>query len=98
ESLDDLMLLVWKGPDQSLARRAARGDLDALHVHLNEHDLRLDNDGVVLVCVMAAQIDDGLDASDRGERLRLREALGQLLDSPQEWPLAAANTFVVIEE
>ncbi|MDQ3039335.1 MAG: CHASE2 domain-containing protein, partial [Pseudomonadota bacterium] len=97
ESLDDLMVLVWKGPEQSVAREIARNDLDALYVHLNEHDLRLDNDGTVLVCVIAAQIDDGLDASDRGERLRLREVLGSLLNSPREWPLAAGNTFVLDE-
>ncbi len=98
DTLDDLMVLVWKGSELSVARRAARLDLDALHVHLNEYDLRLDNDGAVLACVVAARIDDGLDASDRGERLRLREVLGAVLDSPREWPLTAANTFIVDEE
>ena len=98
ESLDDLMVLVWKGQEQSDARQAARRDLDALHVHLNEHDIRLDDDGTVLVCVIAAHIDDGLDASDRGERLRLREVLGSVLNSPREWPLRAQNAFVLDEE
>lgn len=97
ESLDDLMVLVWKAHEQSDARLAAKRDLDALLVHLNEHDLRLDDDGTVLVCVIAARIDDGLEASDRGQRLRLREVIGTLLNSPQERPLAAENAFVLDE-
>lgn len=94
ETLDDLMVLVWKGADESAARRDAQRDLDALHIHLNEQDLRLDDDGTVKVCLVAAHIDDGRDASDRGERLRLRELVGRVLDSPHEWPLGAANTFI----
>jgi adenylate cyclase len=93
DTLDDLMVLVWKGGDQATARELARRDLDALHVHLNAHDDRLDDDGVVRVAVVAAEIDDGLDTSDRGERLRLREVLGRALNTPQEWPLSACNTF-----
>ncbi len=94
DTLDDLMVLVWKGGDQATARELARRDLDALHVHLNAHDDRLDDDGVVRVAVVAAEIDDGLDTSDRGERLRLREVLGRALNTPQEWPLSACNTFI----
>jgi hypothetical protein len=67
--------------------------LDALYRHLNEHDDRLDDDGSVLVCVVAAEIDDGRDDSQRGERMRLRELLGQDLNETLEWPLSAANTF-----
>ncbi|MCY7355637.1 MAG: CHASE2 domain-containing protein [Lysobacter sp.] len=93
ETLDDMTVLVWKGVDEAAARRTAQHDLDALYIHLNEHDGRLDDDGVVKVCVVAAQIDDGRDASDRGERLRLREVLGRVLNSPGEWPLSGANTF-----
>jgi adenylate cyclase len=93
DTLDDLMVLVWKAGDQAGARELARHDLDALHIHLNAHDDRLDDDGVVRVSVVAAEIDDGLDASDRGERLRLREVLGRALNTPQEWPLSASNAF-----
>ncbi len=96
DTLDDLMVLVWKGGDQTTARELARRDLDALHIHLNAHDDRLDDDGVVRVAVVAAEIDDGLDASDRGERLRLREVLGRALNTPQEWPLSACNTFTQV--
>lgn len=92
-TLDDLMLLVWKAPDEAGARAAAERDLDALHAHLNEYE-HLDDDGTVKLCSVAAEIDDNLDDSDRGERLRLREALGRLLDANREWPLSAENTLI----
>lgn len=92
--LDDLMVLVWKGRDRADAHAHARRDLDALYRHLNAHDDRLDDDGSVMVCVVAAEIDDGRDDSQRGERLRLRELLGQDLNETVEWPLAASNTFI----
>lgn len=93
ETLDDLMVLVWKGADEDSARDAARRELAALHVHLNECDEWVDDEGVVRACLVVAQIDDNQDTSDRGERLRLRELLGRLLACGQEWPLSAANTF-----
>lgn len=95
-TLDDLMVLVWKGADEASARQVARRDLDALHVHLNEYD-HLDDDGVIKVCAVAAEIDDELDGSDRGERLRLREAIGNVLDASLEWPLSASNTLINME-
>jgi CHASE2 domain-containing sensor protein len=98
ETLDDLMVLIWKGPDRATAVRLAQRDLAALHVHLNEHDDRLDDDGLVKVSALAAEIDDDADASDRGERLRLREALGNVLDAPEEWPLSAENPLLLPEE
>ncbi|MCA1713670.1 MAG: CHASE2 domain-containing protein [Gammaproteobacteria bacterium] len=93
ETLDDLMVMVWKGEDEDSARDAARRELAALHVHLNECDEWVDDEGVVRACMVVAAIDDKQDASDRGERLRLRELLGRLLACSQEWPLSAANTF-----
>ncbi len=92
-TLDDLMVLVWNGADETSARRAARRDLDALHAHFNEYE-HLDDDGVIKVCAIAAEIDDELDGSDRGERLRLREAIGNVLDASLEWPLSASNTLI----
>ncbi|MEO6264067.1 MAG: CHASE2 domain-containing protein [Luteimonas sp.] len=97
-TLDDLMVLVWKGPDEATARRDAERDLDALHIQLNEHDDRLDDDGAMKVCVVAAEIDDDRASSDRGERLRLREVLGRVLISPAEWPLSSANSFTCIHD
>jgi adenylate cyclase len=92
-SLDDLMLLVWKGPDDASAREAAMRDLDALHAQFNQDDERLDDDGTIKLCLVAAEIDDDRDNSDRGERLRLREVLGRVLNSTDEWPLRARNSF-----
>jgi len=94
ETLDDLMVLVWKGDTREDAAAKARRDLDALYAHLNEHDDRLDDDGTVKVCAVAAEIDDNADDSDRGERLRLREALGNALDRQEEWPLSAENPLL----
>lgn len=92
-TLDDLMVLVWKGADQATAARIAIRELDALHAQFNADDARLDDDGMVKVCLVAAEIDDGRDNSDRGERLRLREVLGRVLNAPGEWPLCARNSF-----
>lgn len=93
--LDDLMMLVWKGTDEASARAAAREELDALFVELEAHDQHLAADGSVRVCVVAAQIDDRRDESDRGERLRLRELLGRDLNADDEWPLQERNAFVI---
>ena len=93
-TLDDLMLLVWKGPDRESALRTAQRDLDALYVHLNEYDDHLDDDGTIKLCTVTALVDDDLDDSDRGERLRLREALGHVLDANEEWPLSPQNTLI----
>ncbi len=95
EILDDLMVLVWKGSDEHEALQRARDELNALHARLNEHDPLTDSNGAVQVCVIAARIDDRKDDSDRGERMRLRELLGQDLNRPEEWPLSADNTFVL---
>ena len=92
-TLDDLMVLAWKGPDEASARLAAVRDLDALHAQFNIHDDRLDDDGTIKVSVVAAAIHDDRDDSDRGERLRLREVLGRVLNAPDEWPLQARNPF-----
>lgn len=95
EILDDLMLLVWKGADEASARATALAELDALFLELEAHDQRLAADGSVRVCVVAAQIDDSQDGSDRGERLRLRELLGRDLNDGEEWPLQERNAFVL---
>lgn len=92
--LDDLVLLVWKGKDEHSARAIAETELDALHAVLNAHDQRLDDDGKVYVCAVAAEIDDRNDDSTRGERLRLRELLGRDLNEPHEWPLSASNPLI----
>ncbi len=93
ETLDDLMVLVWKGTDDAATRRVAERELDLLHADFNAYDEHLDDDGMVKVSMVSAEIDDDRDNSDRGERLRLREVLARVLDSPDEWPLRARNSF-----
>ena len=88
EALDDLMLLVWHGETEAAARTAAMGDLARLERQLAEHDERLPDDGSVRLAFACAEIDDDADDSDRGERRRLRELVGQVLASPSECPLA----------
>lgn len=94
EILDDLMILIWKGEEQASTRALAQHDLDSLYRDLNRHDEHLDRYGEVRICVLASEIDDSDDENIRGERMRLRELLGQDLNLPHEWPLSAANTFV----
>ena len=94
ETLDDLMVLVWKGSTRDEAVQRARHDLDALYDHLNAHNDRLDDDGTVKVCVVTSELDDNADDSHRGERLRLREALGNALDRQEEWPLSREIPFM----
>lgn len=94
EVLDDLLVLVWHGSSEDEARGRARADMDRLFARLNEADRDLDDGGDVMVGVVAAEVDDGDDGSERGERLRLRELLGRELGESGEWPLRAANTFI----
>ena len=97
EILDDLMLLIWTGTDRADALAAAKRELDLLHHELNEGELRLDDYGRVLVCICVAEIDDDNDDTIRGERMRLRELLGQDLNSSDESPLQADNRHVLDE-
>ena len=92
--LDDLMMLVWTGTDQADAYANAKRELDLLYQHLNEHTLRIDDQGMVRVAIAAAMIDDNVDDDNRGERMRLRELLGHDLNANDEWPLSASNTYL----
>ncbi|MGO4550334.1 CHASE2 domain-containing protein [Lysobacter sp. 2RAF19] len=98
ETLDDLMVLVWKGETRAEAVQRARHDLGALYDHLNAHNDRLDDDGTVKVCVVTSELDDNADDSHRGERLRLREALGHALDRQEEWPLSREIPFMQADQ
>ena len=94
EILDDLMMLVWTGTDEADARANAKRELDTLYERLNEHTLRIDDQGMVRVAIAAAMIDDNIDDDNRGEQMRLRELLGQDLNANDEWPLSASNTYL----
>ena len=93
--LDDLMVLIWTGTDQAAALDAAKRELDQLHHDLNQGDLPLDDHGRVMVCVSVAEIDDDDDRSSGGERMRLRELLGQDLNATDESPLSADNRYIL---
>jgi len=94
EILDDLMMLVWTGTDEADVRANAKRELDLLHQRLNEHALRIDDQGMVRVAIAVAMIDDNVDDDNRGEQMRLRELLGQDLNANDEWPLSACNTYL----
>lgn len=95
EILDDLMVLIWTGSDREAALQAAKRELDLLHHHLESGDLPLSDHGKVMVCISLAEIDDDDDSTNRGERMRLRELLGQDLNDDVEYPLTADNRFVL---
>lgn len=88
DALGDLMVLVWHGGSETAARSAATRDLDRLERDLARQDARLPDDGTVRLAFACAEIDDGADESDRGERRRLAEFIGRNLASATEWPLA----------
>ena len=98
EILDDLMMLVWTGTDEADARAKAMRELDLLYQRLNEHTLRIDDQGMVRVAIAVAMIDDNIDDDNRGEQMRLRELLGQDLNANIEWPLSASNTYLNPED
>jgi CHASE2 domain-containing sensor protein len=88
DALGDLMVLVWHGGSEAVARSAATRDLARLERELARQDARLPDDGTVRLAFACAEIDDGADESDRGERRRLSELVGRVLASATEWPLA----------
>ncbi len=91
EILDDLVVLIWYGSDRGEVLATAKRELDALHLILNTSDLPLDNHGRVMVCISVAEINDDDDSTSRGERMRLRELLGQDLNATDEFVLIADN-------
>ncbi|HSD17600.1 MAG TPA: CHASE2 domain-containing protein [Thermomonas sp.] len=93
--LDDLVLLLWTGSGRAQALEAAKRELDQLYHDLNEGDLRLQDHGQVMVCISVAEIDDDNDLTNRGERMRLRELLGQDLNATDEWLLVADNRYIL---
>lgn len=93
--LDDLILLVWTGSDRVATLATAKRELDTLYRDLNADDLPLDEHGRVLVSFSVAEIDDDDDSDRLGERVRLRELLGQDLNARDEFPLQADNREVL---
>ncbi|MGB7738443.1 MAG: hypothetical protein WBM03_04965, partial [Steroidobacteraceae bacterium] len=94
EALDDLMVLIWHGGSEAAARAAAMHDLARLERQLAEYDARLSDDGSVRLAFACAEIDDGDDDSDRGERRRLRDLVGQAVAASTESPLARRTAIL----
>jgi CHASE2 domain-containing sensor protein len=92
ESLMDITVLMWGGPDRETVAATARRELQALCDHLAGHDDVLSDDGSVrvasLVSVAAAQ-----DEPIAQTRARVCSVLGQLLASTDERALSARHTF-----
>lgn len=92
--LEDLVVLIWTGDDRASALANATRELDMLHRDLNTGDLRLEDHGRIMVCACVALIDDDDDSTHRGERMRLRELLGQDLNASDEVELRADNAHL----
>jgi CHASE2 domain-containing sensor protein len=92
ESLMDITVLMWGGPDRETVAATARRELQALCDHLAGHDDVLSDDGSVrvasLVSVAAAQ-----DEPIAQTRARVCSVLGQLLASTDERALSARHAF-----
>jgi CHASE2 domain-containing sensor protein len=95
DALSDLMVLVWHGESEMVARAAAMDDLARLERQLAEQDARLPDDGSVRLTFACAEIGDDAEDSDRGERLRLSELVGRILASSAERPLARRDVSSV---
>ena len=88
EALSDLTVLIWHGDSEDAARGAAMHDLARLEKQLAEQDLRLSDDGSVRVALACVEVDDLDGASDRDERWRLHDLVGDVLAASTERPLA----------
>ena len=92
ESLVDVTVLVWGGPDRDSVAATAQRELQALREHLAGHDDVLPDDGSVrvasLISVAVAQ-----DEPIAQTRARVCSVLGRLLASTDERPLSAHDSF-----
>lgn len=92
ESLVDVTVLVWGGPDRDSVAATAQRELQALREHLAGHDDVLPDDGSVrvasLISVAVAQ-----DEPIAQTRARVCSVLGRLLASSDERPLSAHDSF-----
>jgi CHASE2 domain-containing sensor protein len=93
DSLIDVTVLVWTGPDEASAIAAAERELDALHIHLAGHDERLPDDGSVRIACVVSSAEDEAECVTTA-RIRVCEALGTLLRAEGERPLRPKNTFM----
>jgi hypothetical protein len=97
ESLVDINVLVWSGPDKASVAATAQRELLALREHLAGHDDILPDDGSVRVASLVS-VAVGDDESLGDTRARVCSVLGRLLASTDERPLSEQDAFAADED
>ncbi len=92
DSLVDITVLMWGGPDRATVAANAQRELSALREHLAGHDDVLPDDGSVRVASLISQA-VAEDETIEDTRARVCSVLGRLLASRQERPLSAQDSF-----
>ncbi|TAK39518.1 MAG: CHASE2 domain-containing protein [Lysobacteraceae bacterium] len=96
ESLVDINVLVWSGPDRATVAATAQRELQALREHLAGHDDVLPDDGSVRVAsLISAAV--GEDEPLATTRARVCTVLGRLLAATEERALAEHDAFAADE-
>lgn len=96
ESLVDINVLVWSGPDRATVAATAQRELLALRDHLAGHDDVLPDDGSVRVASLVSEA-AGADEPLPATRARVCSVLGRLLAATDERPLSARDAFAADE-
>lgn len=92
DSLVDITVLMWGGPDHDTVAADAQRELQALRAHLAGHDDVLPDDGSVRVASLISEAvaeDEPIEAT----RARICAVLGRLLASNDERALSDQNSF-----
>jgi CHASE2 domain-containing sensor protein len=97
ESLQDINVLVWSGPDQATVAANAQRELSELREHLAGHDDVLPDDGSVRVASLIS-VAVGDDEPLAETRARVCSVLGRLLATTDERSLAEHDAFSADEE
>ena len=92
ESLVDVTVLMWGGPDRDAVAATAQRELQALREHLAVHDDVLPDDGSVRVASLIS-VAVAADEPIAQTRARVCAVLGRLLASTNERPLSAHDSF-----
>ena len=93
DSMVDVTVLLWGGTDRDAVVASARRELDLLHARLAGHEELLPDDGSVrIACVVVRVADDDDAECVTTARIRVCEALGEVLRA-RERPLLARNAF-----
>jgi CHASE2 domain-containing sensor protein len=97
ESLVDINVLLWSGPDRETVAATAQRELVALREHLAGHDDVLPDDGSVRVASLIS-VAVGDDEPLATTRARVCSVLGRLLAATDERSLSEHDAFAADEE